>query len=190
MIPSLLVRKWCHVAARCCCQFSSVGSSHFSGRPASVLQKAAVRIIDSTVCKSLMSDEVTEGMLCAGVLKGGVDACQVIVPQNNRLSTLSTLVTCSSCRGTLAGLSPSPAPVGGPSWLAWSAGVMAAPGGTSLASTLAPPNTAAGSRSRAGCSRTGPPANEDGGGGQPGQLFTGFLLTIAFFNLTWFKHVS
>lgn len=52
-------------------------SVRFSGRPVSVLQKAAVRIINSTVCKTLMSDEITEGMLCAGVLKGGVDACQV-----------------------------------------------------------------------------------------------------------------
>lgn len=60
-----------------CYQLSNVRSSHFSGRVASVLQKAAVRIVNSTVCQSLMSDEVTEGMLCAGVLKGGVDACQV-----------------------------------------------------------------------------------------------------------------
>ncbi|XP_013763548.1 suppressor of tumorigenicity 14 protein homolog, partial [Pundamilia nyererei] len=43
---------------------------------ASVLQKAAVRIINSTVCKSLLTDPVTDNMLCAGVLKGGVDACQ------------------------------------------------------------------------------------------------------------------
>lgn len=50
---------------------------HPPGQRASVLQKAEVRIINSTVCKSLMSDEVTDGMLCAGVLKGGVDACQV-----------------------------------------------------------------------------------------------------------------
>ncbi|XP_042370987.1 suppressor of tumorigenicity 14 protein-like, partial [Plectropomus leopardus] len=43
---------------------------------ATILQKAEVRIINSTVCKSLMEDEVTNRMLCAGVLKGGVDACQ------------------------------------------------------------------------------------------------------------------
>ncbi|CAF89594.1 unnamed protein product, partial [Tetraodon nigroviridis] len=52
------------------------GATREGGRPASVLQKAAVRIINSTVCRSLMSDEVTEGMLCAGLLRGGVDACQ------------------------------------------------------------------------------------------------------------------
>lgn len=50
----------------------------FAGFPVSVLQKAAVRLINSTVCKTLMSDEVSEGMLCAGVLTGGVDACQVM----------------------------------------------------------------------------------------------------------------
>lgn len=48
-----------------------------SGFAATILQKAEVRIINSTVCKSLMDDEVTNMMLCAGVLKGGVDACQV-----------------------------------------------------------------------------------------------------------------
>uniref|UniRef100_A0A3Q3AGE6 Peptidase S1 domain-containing protein n=1 Tax=Kryptolebias marmoratus TaxID=37003 RepID=A0A3Q3AGE6_KRYMA len=40
------------------------------------LQKAQVRIINSTVCRGLMQDQITDGMLCAGVLKGGVDACQ------------------------------------------------------------------------------------------------------------------
>uniref|UniRef100_A0A672HVJ3 Suppressor of tumorigenicity 14 protein homolog n=1 Tax=Salarias fasciatus TaxID=181472 RepID=A0A672HVJ3_SALFA len=52
------------------------GNTREGGVRASVLQKAQVRIINSTVCKSLMSDEVTDKMLCAGVLKGGVDACQ------------------------------------------------------------------------------------------------------------------
>lgn len=50
---------------------SSIGSA------ATVLQKAEVRIINGTVCSSLLGDEVTDNMLCAGVLKGGVDACQV-----------------------------------------------------------------------------------------------------------------
>lgn len=50
-----------------------------SGSTTAVLQKAEVRIINSTVCDSLMSDEVTDRMLCAGVLKGGVDACQVTI---------------------------------------------------------------------------------------------------------------
>lgn len=48
-----------------------------SGLAATILQKAEVRIVNSTVCKSLMSEDVTDRMLCAGVLKGGVDACQV-----------------------------------------------------------------------------------------------------------------
>ena len=47
-----------------------------------ILQKAEVRIINGTVCKNLMNDEVTDRMLCAGVLKGGVDACQVPTYQN------------------------------------------------------------------------------------------------------------
>lgn len=42
-----------------------------------VLQKAEVRIINSTVCNDLMGGQLTSRMLCAGVLSGGVDACQV-----------------------------------------------------------------------------------------------------------------
>ncbi|CAB1433875.1 unnamed protein product [Pleuronectes platessa] len=52
------------------------GATREGGSVALVLQKAEVRIINGTVCKNLMSDEVSAGMLCAGVLKGGVDACQ------------------------------------------------------------------------------------------------------------------
>ncbi|KAF7646507.1 hypothetical protein LDENG_00186960 [Lucifuga dentata] len=46
------------------------------GLAASVLQKAEVRILNSTVCQGLMEGRITRRMLCAGVLKGGVDACQ------------------------------------------------------------------------------------------------------------------
>lgn len=49
-----------------------------SGFAASVLQKAQVRIINQTVCNNLMGGQLTSRMLCAGVLQGGVDACQVI----------------------------------------------------------------------------------------------------------------
>lgn len=50
---------------------------HFEGVAGSILQKAQVRIIDSSLCNRVMNHEVTDGMMCAGVLKGGVDACQV-----------------------------------------------------------------------------------------------------------------
>lgn len=51
---------------------------YYSGFAASVLQKAQVRIINHTVCNKLMDGQITSRMLCAGVLSGGVDACQVI----------------------------------------------------------------------------------------------------------------
>uniref|UniRef100_A0A3Q3FS04 Peptidase S1 domain-containing protein n=1 Tax=Kryptolebias marmoratus TaxID=37003 RepID=A0A3Q3FS04_KRYMA len=59
---SVLNNRWLLTAAHCL---------------AKSLQKAQVRIINSTVCRGLMQDQITDGMLCAGVLKGGVDACQV-----------------------------------------------------------------------------------------------------------------
>uniref|UniRef100_A0A672ZZ38 Suppression of tumorigenicity 14b n=1 Tax=Sphaeramia orbicularis TaxID=375764 RepID=A0A672ZZ38_9TELE len=52
------------------------GATREGGVGTSVLQKAEVRIINSTVCRRLMEDDVTDRMMCAGVLQGGVDACQ------------------------------------------------------------------------------------------------------------------
>ena len=47
------------------------------GFAANILQKAEVRVINGTVCNKLMDGQITSRMLCAGVLTGGVDACQV-----------------------------------------------------------------------------------------------------------------
>ncbi|KAF7699179.1 ST14 transmembrane serine protease matriptase a [Silurus meridionalis] len=52
------------------------GATKEGGSGATVLQKAQVRIINSTVCDSLMNGQITSRMTCAGVLSGGVDACQ------------------------------------------------------------------------------------------------------------------
>ncbi|RVE71212.1 hypothetical protein OJAV_G00072380 [Oryzias javanicus] len=52
------------------------GATREGGSRATFLQKAAVRVVNATVCSSLMEDVVTDRMLCAGVLMGGVDACQ------------------------------------------------------------------------------------------------------------------
>ncbi|XP_051910437.1 suppressor of tumorigenicity 14 protein homolog [Hippocampus zosterae] len=52
------------------------GAGREGGVAGSILQKARVRIIDSSPCNRVMNDEVTDGMMCAGVLEGGVDACQ------------------------------------------------------------------------------------------------------------------
>ncbi|XP_030622033.1 ST14 transmembrane serine protease matriptase a [Chanos chanos] len=52
------------------------GATREGGYGADVLQKADVRIINTTVCNTLMGGQITSRMLCAGVLSGGVDACQ------------------------------------------------------------------------------------------------------------------
>ncbi|XP_028664301.1 ST14 transmembrane serine protease matriptase a [Erpetoichthys calabaricus] len=52
------------------------GATKEGGFGATVLQKAEVRIINETVCKSLLPGQVTSRMICAGFLTGGVDACQ------------------------------------------------------------------------------------------------------------------
>lgn len=52
------------------------GATREGGFAASVLQKAQVRVINSSVCNDLMGGQITSRMTCAGVLSGGVDACQ------------------------------------------------------------------------------------------------------------------
>ncbi|KAJ0063700.1 hypothetical protein NL108_006621, partial [Boleophthalmus pectinirostris] len=52
------------------------GATREGGFAASVLQKAQVRMINQDVCNDLMKGQLTSRMLCAGVLVGGVDACQ------------------------------------------------------------------------------------------------------------------
>ncbi|KAK7884729.1 hypothetical protein WMY93_027852 [Mugilogobius chulae] len=52
------------------------GATREGGFTSQTLQKASVRLINSTVCNALLEDDVSEYMLCAGVLQGGIDACQ------------------------------------------------------------------------------------------------------------------
>lgn len=52
------------------------GATREGGFVAAILQKAEVRVVNQTVCSSLMEGKITNAMLCAGILKGGVDACQ------------------------------------------------------------------------------------------------------------------
>uniref|UniRef100_A0A3Q4GUK8 ST14 transmembrane serine protease matriptase b n=1 Tax=Neolamprologus brichardi TaxID=32507 RepID=A0A3Q4GUK8_NEOBR len=73
---SVLSDRWLLTAAHCVQDNVNMSLQVSTGSGATVLQKAAVRIINSTVCKSLLTDPVTDNMLCAGVLTGGVDACQ------------------------------------------------------------------------------------------------------------------
>ncbi|XP_068569925.1 ST14 transmembrane serine protease matriptase a [Cebidichthys violaceus] len=52
------------------------GATREGGFAAKVLQRAQVRLINSSVCNNLMGGQITTRMMCAGVLTGGVDACQ------------------------------------------------------------------------------------------------------------------
>ncbi|XP_041651915.1 ST14 transmembrane serine protease matriptase a [Cheilinus undulatus] len=52
------------------------GATREGGFAATVLQKAQVRIINHSVCDTLLGGQLTSRMTCAGVLSGGVDACQ------------------------------------------------------------------------------------------------------------------
>uniref|UniRef100_A0A8C5PQR1 Suppressor of tumorigenicity 14 protein homolog n=1 Tax=Leptobrachium leishanense TaxID=445787 RepID=A0A8C5PQR1_9ANUR len=46
------------------------------GSGASILQKAEIRIINYNECNQLLENQLTQRMICAGFVSGGIDACQ------------------------------------------------------------------------------------------------------------------
>lgn len=50
----------------------------FSGKISSILQKANIEMIDRNTCSSIYATMLSQRMVCAGNLKGGVDSCQVM----------------------------------------------------------------------------------------------------------------
>ncbi|XP_059499560.1 transmembrane protease serine 11C-like isoform X1 [Stegostoma tigrinum] len=58
------------------CTITGWGALAFQGPPAKILQKAEVKIINDKRCKSTFGNQISDTMLCAGILAGGVDACQ------------------------------------------------------------------------------------------------------------------
>uniref|UniRef100_A0A8C6KL67 ST14 transmembrane serine protease matriptase n=1 Tax=Nothobranchius furzeri TaxID=105023 RepID=A0A8C6KL67_NOTFU len=58
------------------CWVTGWGAQREGGGVSMVLQKASVKIINDTICDSVLEGQVTSRMLCAGFLEGGVDACQ------------------------------------------------------------------------------------------------------------------
>uniref|UniRef100_A0A8C8SWG9 matriptase n=1 Tax=Pelusios castaneus TaxID=367368 RepID=A0A8C8SWG9_9SAUR len=68
------------------------GATSEGGAGAKILQKAEIRVINQTMCNTLLDNQMTPRMMCVGVLTGGIDACQgdsggplVSVESNNRM---------------------------------------------------------------------------------------------------------
>ncbi|KAM6432386.1 suppressor of tumorigenicity 14 protein isoform 1-T1 [Liasis olivaceus] len=68
------------------------GATQENGIGARILQKAEIRVINQTMCDSLLANQMTPRMMCVGILTGGIDACQgdsggplVSVEANNRM---------------------------------------------------------------------------------------------------------
>ncbi|VUC30956.1 unnamed protein product [Clonostachys rosea] len=59
-------------------QVTVAGWGHTSegGELADTLQKASFAVVDRAECKKTLNANITEGMFCAGDLKGGIDSCQ------------------------------------------------------------------------------------------------------------------
>ncbi|XP_054853599.1 suppressor of tumorigenicity 14 protein isoform X2 [Eublepharis macularius] len=52
------------------------GATVEKGVAAVILQKAEIRVINQTICESLLPGQLTPRMMCVGILEGGIDACQ------------------------------------------------------------------------------------------------------------------
>ncbi|XP_065273257.1 suppressor of tumorigenicity 14 protein [Emys orbicularis] len=68
------------------------GATAEGGVGATILQKASIRVINQTICNTLLTNQITSRMMCVGFLTGGIDACQgdsggplVSVENSNRL---------------------------------------------------------------------------------------------------------
>uniref|UniRef100_A0ABM5EPS0 Suppressor of tumorigenicity 14 protein isoform X1 n=1 Tax=Pogona vitticeps TaxID=103695 RepID=A0ABM5EPS0_9SAUR len=67
------------------------GATQEDGIGAMILQKAEIRMINQTMCNTLLPNQLTRQMICVGILTGGVDACQgdsggplISIEANNR----------------------------------------------------------------------------------------------------------
>uniref|UniRef100_A0A8C1WZJ4 Transmembrane serine protease 2 n=1 Tax=Cyprinus carpio TaxID=7962 RepID=A0A8C1WZJ4_CYPCA len=78
VMPVCLPNKGMYFAAPRECYVTGWGAL-FSGGPASqTLQEAKIQLIDRTTCNSraVYNGRITDTMICAGKLEGGVDSCQ------------------------------------------------------------------------------------------------------------------
>ncbi|KAJ8348575.1 hypothetical protein SKAU_G00271640 [Synaphobranchus kaupii] len=76
--PVCLPNAGLNFAAPQKCWISGWGATVSGGQSSQVLKEAQVSLIDRTVCNSrpVYDGEITNTMICAGKLEGGVDSCQ------------------------------------------------------------------------------------------------------------------
>ncbi|XP_026098565.1 transmembrane protease serine 2-like isoform X3 [Carassius auratus] len=60
------------------CYVTGWGSLFSGGSSSQTLQEAKIQLIDRTTCNSraVYNGQITDTMICAGKLEGGVDSCQ------------------------------------------------------------------------------------------------------------------
>ncbi|XP_007890170.1 transmembrane protease serine 11C [Callorhinchus milii] len=58
------------------CTVTGWGTLSYLGDLPTILQKANIKIIRNSLCRRLYKNSITNRMMCAGILEGGVDSCQ------------------------------------------------------------------------------------------------------------------
>lgn len=76
--PVCLPNKGMYFTAPRECYVTGWGALFSGGSPSQTLQEAKVQLIDRTTCNSrpVYNGQITDTMICAGKLEGGVDSCQ------------------------------------------------------------------------------------------------------------------